>query len=63
VRRDEAVHAAATVTAIRERAPGQHALEDAEQVFGHLEIRHIAGVVKSDEDFIGQAARVSWDGS
>jgi len=60
VRRHEAVHVAAAVGAIRKWPAGQHALENPEEVFRNLEIRHVARVVEGNEDFIRKAACVPW---
>ena len=38
-------------------AAGQHHLQDAEKLLGHLEVALVAGLVEGDEDLVGQAPR------
>jgi hypothetical protein len=56
---DQAFHVAPARAVGREWAARQHHLEHMQKLFRYLEVRLVAGVVKSDENLVGQAPAVS----
>ncbi len=60
MRGDEALDAAAAVAVGVGWAPGQHDLENAQQVLGNLKIRGVAGMVERDQHLIGKPTSVAW---
>ena len=58
MRRDEALDAAAAVAVGVGRTPGQHDLEDVQEMLGDLEVGRVAGMVEGDQDLVRQPAGV-----
>ena len=57
--RDQAFHIPPARAVWRERAPRQHHFKDMQELFGDLKIRLVTGMVKGDEDLVGQPAAVA----
>ncbi len=64
VRRDQTLHIAPPGAVGSQWPPGQHHLQNMEQLFRDLEITLITGMVKGDQDFVRQAPtlarRAAW---
>jgi hypothetical protein len=54
VGRDQAFHVAPPCAIGRKRPPGQHHLQDMKKLLRDFEIRLVAGVMESDQDFRGR---------
>ncbi len=59
MRRDQTLHIASPGAVGGQRPPGQHHLQDVEQLFRHLKVTLIAGMVEGDQDLVRQAPAIA----
>ncbi len=56
---DQAFDALAAIGVRGDGAAGEHVFEDVQQLFGDFVVALVAGVMESDQDFVGQTAAVA----
>lgn len=60
---DKAFHAAASIGFKGCWPPGEHQLQNTQQLFGNLQVHGVTGVVERHQDLVRKPARMAWQAS